>query len=1034
MKKIKRGTAAILALMLAVSCMDLGGFAGRLYGMAGITAYGAETGTEDSIIIDSAKAFMEMSKSCVFDSYSEGKVFELTADIDLSGSGFSPIASFGGTFHGNGYTVSGLYLDKTGGDVGLFRFVEPSGVIENLTVHGTVRPEGSRKNVGGITGTNRGRISGCTFLGTVEAKENTGGIAGYNEPGGLIENCTNQAAVSGLNATGGIAGLNEGIVEGCLNAGEVNTSEQSVEDDAAAEPSGLALDGKILDAEKVYHTGGIVGNSTGTIRTSRNEAAVGYLHSGYNTGGIAGIQNGLIVQCSNHGEIRGRKDTGGIVGQFEPYVQMWYQEDTIQKMQNEIDTLLDQMGALADTAEDTSNDTVANMEAFRSNMKDVRSGLQSNKQYYYDNGKEFSEKLDVCLDKLSVNIDDFELELSNRNTRSDARDLSSQLERLEKLRGELKATLVSDPLKAKEILDEMADLLEDIESTVLDMPVSLIDDVNNTADHVNDQMDSIRESAKETRELIRENKDKLIVDLEVTDEDMSDRYDAASESMDVLADRLKDANAETQSQIRAIRNQMQSISDTIDGEIDEVKEKRNEDLISDVSDQETEEVGSGMVLECTNEGRVESDNNVGGIVGIIGIELSLDPENDVEIDGDTSLRIDRTSRAVVQGCVNRMDTVSTNDYAGGIVGRADAGALSGNYNFGDVEAADGSYAGGIAGSSANVVKDNYSLCQLTGKNYVGGIVGKGENVSGNYAMASIISEEEGEFCGAVAGYADGEVQGNFFVWEGLPAINGVTYKAQAAALSYEELLEMTDIPDEFRSFEVQYIADGEVLGRVTVRHDEPVPASMVPDIPAKSGYYAFWEDKGQDSGVNRNIRVYAQYRLWMTTIASDLKAGEMPVLLAEGDFYPGTALLTEQIDGSEWEQAIEGWDVRTGYSYQLSSPETADGSGQNWDTVQLRVQVNQLDHKRDLDIAVFQEDGSLVRLHAQEEGSYLVFPATGANGTFVILEKVQDWYLLGAGIVAAALLAVWYTGRRRRACAAPEVEPEPESSPHNREE
>lgn len=1010
MRKLKQITAAALALMLAVCGAEQGGFLAAFHGTMEITAYGAET----VIPIDSAKAFVKLSENCVFDSYSKGKIYELTADIDLSGSGFKPVASFGGTLRGNGFTISGLYLDRTGGDVGLFRFVEPSGVIENLTVRGTVRPEGSGKNVGGIAGTNRGRIEGCTFIGKVEAKENTGGIAGFNEASGLIANCTNQAAVLGLNATGGIVGLNEGIVEGSLNAGEVNTTEQSTEDKDSTETSGLSLDGSILDAEKVYHTGGIAGNSTGTIRSSRNEAAVGYLHSGYNTGGIAGIHNGLISQCSNAGEILGRKDTGGIVGQFEPYVQLWYQEDTIQKIQNEIDVLLDQMGALADTAEDTSNDTVANMETFRTSMKEVRSGLQDNKKYYYDNVKDFSGKLDACLDKLGVSIDDFELELSRHNTRSDTRDLTSQNNRLEKLRGELKDSLLTDPQRVKEILAEMSDLIEDIEDTVLNLPVALVDDVNDTVDGVNDQVDSVRESARETRKLIRENKDKLFSDLEVTDEDMTARYDAASASIDVLADRLKDANTETQNQIQAIRSQMQSISDTVDGEIDEIKGKHEEDFISDVSETEVEEVGSGMVLDCTNEGRVESDNNVGGIAGIIGIELSLDPENDMEIDGDTSLRIDRTAKAVVRGCTNREDIVSTNDYAGGIVGRADAGALNGNRNFGDVETTSGGYAGGIAGSSTNVVKNNYSLCQLTGKDYVGGIVGKGETVSGNYAMASILPGEEGEFLGAVAGYTEGETQGNVFVWEGLPAVNGVTYEAQARALSYEELLEIEGLPEEFYSFEVQYIADGEILGRVTVQHGQPVPASEVPDIPAKAGHYAFWEDKGQDSSVSRNLRIEAQYRLWTTTIASDLKLGQLPLLLAGGDFYPGTALVAEETGGQDGRQVPEGWEARQEYHYRLSSPKTADGSGQNWDAVQLRLQVDRSAYKRDLDVAILREDGSLVRLDAGEDGSYLIFPAAGAEGTIVLLEKAQSWELLGAGIVLVSLLAAWYIGRKKR--------------------
>ena len=53
-----------------------------------------------------------------------------------------------------------------------------------------------------------------------------------------------------------------------------------------------------------------------------NRGAVGYPHYGYNVGGIAGRQSGHITSCTNMGEIYGRKDVAGIVGQMEPYLKL----------------------------------------------------------------------------------------------------------------------------------------------------------------------------------------------------------------------------------------------------------------------------------------------------------------------------------------------------------------------------------------------------------------------------------------------------------------------------------------------------------------------------------------------------------------------------------------------------------------------------------------------------------------------------------------------------------------------------------------
>ena len=62
----------------------------------------------ETITISSTEELIEFSKNCTLDSWSRGKTAELTCDISLEGSDFSPVPTFGGAFNGNGYTISGL--------------------------------------------------------------------------------------------------------------------------------------------------------------------------------------------------------------------------------------------------------------------------------------------------------------------------------------------------------------------------------------------------------------------------------------------------------------------------------------------------------------------------------------------------------------------------------------------------------------------------------------------------------------------------------------------------------------------------------------------------------------------------------------------------------------------------------------------------------------------------------------------------------------------------------------------------------------
>lgn len=121
------------------------------------------------------------------------KNITLKADIKLnndavptSGNQWTPIGTsrnkFAGTFDGQGYTISGLYINKASTYQGLFGYITKDAVIRNLIVTGKV-DAGTQTNVGGIVGAtvNGATVQNCGFYGAVTAKPGattTGGVVG----------------------------------------------------------------------------------------------------------------------------------------------------------------------------------------------------------------------------------------------------------------------------------------------------------------------------------------------------------------------------------------------------------------------------------------------------------------------------------------------------------------------------------------------------------------------------------------------------------------------------------------------------------------------------------------------------------------------------------------------------------------------------------------------------------------------------------------------------------------------------------------
>ena len=220
----------------------------------------------------------------------------LTADIDLSeicseeeGVSWTPIGNssqqYSGTFDGANYTISGLYIDSSDNDQGLFGYVGSSGKIENLTVSGSVS---GGWYVGGVVGYNNGgTVTGCIFSGSgsVSGSYYVGGVVGYNISSGNVKNCYNTSSVKGNWYVGGVVGYNSSSVTNCYNTGTVSGGED---------------------------VGGVVGgNDSGTVKNCYNIGKV----SGTGIGGVVGLNSsGIVENCYNIGKVSGNSYVGGVVG------------------------------------------------------------------------------------------------------------------------------------------------------------------------------------------------------------------------------------------------------------------------------------------------------------------------------------------------------------------------------------------------------------------------------------------------------------------------------------------------------------------------------------------------------------------------------------------------------------------------------------------------------------------------------------------------------------------------------------------------
>lgn len=974
-----------------------------------------------AIAVRTVEEWEELARLCVSESYSEGKTVSLEADLDLSGKDFVPIPVFCGTFEGNNHTISGVSIRQAGSGLGVFRYLEEEALVQNLKVSGELKPEGSRKRIGGIVGTNRGTIRNCTFEGTGEALENLGGIAGINEETGVIENCKNQAELTGNRRVGGIAGENAGTIKDSSNEGGINAASEGI-DETSGSKNSISVDKEsfmtTIVVEKVNDVGGIAGLSSGTVQQCENLGAVGYDHTGYNIGGIAGRQSGILVLCENSGTIKGRKDVGGVTGQMEPFLMIRYNQDTFDRVGEQIDQISDTTDAMTESIHSTTDASIGNLDRVDEIVKSIRDITRGKKDDRRNKREDYDIKAKRQLDLMDEILAGMELDLGSRAADQAGSRVQGNIRRARELLKQLGNAGGGDFLPddyipdedegilgsleyfygvMKELQDCAGDIVEDTEILVEKRAEGVADGVRD----FEDDLDSLRVASKEFLDLTRGYKDQLVDDVDSLDEDLTGQLDQLYDELDFLSENLKSGKDQLRAEKDQLDGQLEGMHDIITEGMDRVQSERSkvkdeEPLFEDISET-ADNLSNGMIVGCSNKGDISSDFQAGGVVGTVGVELDLDPEADIETYGEESLYMNRYAQAAVRGCRNDGDVLVQQDYAGGIAGTVKIGVLASNQNYGDVGTVDGNYAGGIAGSSQSLIRGSYVMCEVTGNDYTGGVAGLAKNLQENCAMVNVVTAS-GEWAGSIAGSCDeeGTAGANIYVDDGLGAVDGVTFLGEAEGISYEELLQKDGVPAEFESLTVTFLADGEEVERIVCRYGESLPLGDMPAVPKKEGFFERWEEADL-SDIRKNYKIHAVYHPWTTTIADS--DAPKPFLLAEAAFYPETRLAVQELGEAAGLAGVSiprGHRAGKAFRYEIQ----AAGDLALPATVRLHVSA------ADADSVAIIRDSAAECVDVERDGEYLVFEA-GAQGEIVLMKKASALWILfaaGAGCLALAIV------------------------------
>ena len=237
---------------------------------------------------------------------------------------WTPIDGLNGIFNGNGFSVSGVYINSNSDYVGLFGEFGEEGEIKNLTVKNSYIK--GKNKVGGICGYTKANVTNCFFDGAVLGNGYVAGIVGYSV-WNSISNCENSGNVwgAGTYVSGIVSGdtsFGPNSISNCYNKGNViSTGNYTAGITAATDANSFSNCTNAGNIVGVNYVGGLVAKMEDV--SLNNGANLGNISGENYVGGIAGYStnrsgatywDSTITNSYNTGAISGNSYVGGIIG------------------------------------------------------------------------------------------------------------------------------------------------------------------------------------------------------------------------------------------------------------------------------------------------------------------------------------------------------------------------------------------------------------------------------------------------------------------------------------------------------------------------------------------------------------------------------------------------------------------------------------------------------------------------------------------------------------------------------------------------
>lgn len=903
----------------------------------------------------------------------------------------------------------------------------------------------SATDTGGIAGYSTGTIFSCENSGSIgypHVGYNIGGIAGRSS--GLIMNCNNYGHLNGRKDIGGIAGQMEPYLVVNINPDNMDELKDELEkltnliDTAINETNddSLAINSTVESASGYLQSATDSADNIQQKLTDYGDHVTSEIDrtSAVISDAIERLDKitGLIPDATNSlstGSDRLSEAFDGLSGTQK------YTDDSVDKLKKLSDSIKeasekandastkigDGLKKVADSlnssASDGSTGATAGFELIKAGLNELSDATQGIADAVHaisdilsgggDIPPDISNELSDLADSISKASDAMGTISSGAEIIADSVDIDSDTI----YNGLIDA---SDGIKALgEAINGTDESTENI-NTILDNTADTGKDVNSSFGLFSDAFtaftnttDIFTDISNQTSELFDFLNEVETIEIGTPDDSIKDDTENLFSSLTSFIDAMNTLNVQASNagvtlsdNLVKINDQTYVVSDIITDMLDIDDE---EDYIKDTSDVDTDKIKNGKVYKCTNYGTISGDLNIGGIAGQMAIEYDFDPEDDISGKTDSPLNQKLETKAAAIKNTNYGEVIAKKNCAGGIAGQMSLGVVKNCSAFGKVTSESGDYVGGISGKSSAKIISCYAKALLSGRNYIGGIAGSADTVMNCYSLIDITDSQS--YFGAISGTADGEFEGNYFVSDELSGLNGASYKGAAEPIPYQQLISIPNIPEEFRTFTLKFIADDNVVDKIEFSYGDTIDESELPAIPAKDDCYAKWNyDSLEDLHIDKEIE--AEYFTVIKNVRSDdCRDGGKPIWLAEGIFTEDDTLPVQQNEYVNQTPPIIFLMDKT----ELCESWTLTVPNDNSETHNLRYLVN-AESKRDPEIYVKSSSGEWEKAETRHIGSYLCFEASGNSPEILAVYKTLNIFLIAVtavGIIIIVLVIIF---------------------------